>query len=390
MTATDLERELARLAAGIDVPVVPVSADVARGRRRLLRTRLTVVGAAATTAAVLGASTLLGQGTPRSTPDPTGRTPDAQRTVEATDPVRALPEVDERTPDAEVLAQWNDVLAEHLDPRREHLQPYSRQTANEQSGGGYLGSRFGWANAGEQGLGMLQVGVARSRAASWDSPCTTGQYDLTCRDARGPDGEPARVGTSDSVTTVELEQADGDVVTLTLDLLFGNNSLVPISGAEVTPEQLLEAAADERLDLPERPPVSSVDPSAFQRALVAVAGGGELMGFPAGGQSLFEGAVFEGRRQVAVVNADAFPAEAGYGLPTGCDRTQFLRCERREVGGGEVFLGWVDEKYFPGVQVVHAGPENVVRVQWQRSEDGGADPDVDGLVDLVTDPRWQT
>ena len=391
MTATDLERELARLADGIDAPRVPVSADLARGRRRLLRTRLTIAGAAATTAAVLGASTLLGQGTPSSTPDPVDQRPDRQRTVEATDPVRALPDVDPRATNAEVLSQWNDVLAEHLDPRRDHLQPYSLRTANEQSGGGYLGSRFGWANAGEEGLGMLAIGVARSRAAAWESPCSTGQYELTCRDARGPDGERARVGTSDSVTTVELEQADGDVVTLTLDLLFGNNSLVPISGADVTPAQLLEAAADERLDLPEPPPVSSVDPGAFQQALADLAGGErELIGFPAGGQSLYEGGVFEGQRQVAVVEADAFPTSAGYGLPASCDRRQFLRCEQRVVDGAEVFLAWVDEKYFPGVQVVHAGPVNVVRVQWLRSGEGGADADVDRLVELVTDPRWQT
>jgi hypothetical protein len=390
MTATDLERELARLADGIDVPVVPASADVARGRRRLLRTRLTVAGAAATTAAVLGASALLGQGTPRSTPDPVDRTPDRQRTVEAPDPVRALPDLDPRATNAEVLSRWNDVLAEHLDPQREHLEPYTLRTANEQSGGGYLGSRFGWVNAGEEGLGMLEVGVSRSRDA-WDSPCTTGQHDLTCRDARGPGGEPARVGTSDSVTTVELEQPDGDVVTLTLDLLFGNNSLVPVSGTDVTPRQLLEAAADERLDLPQPPPVSSVDPAAFQQVLLDLVGGErELIGFPTGGQSLYEGGVFEGRRQVAVLDADAFPVSAGYGLPAGCDRRQFLRCERREVDGAEVFLAWVDDKYFPGVQVVHAGPENVVRVQWQRSGEGGADPDVGRLVELVTDARWQT
>ncbi len=390
MTATDLEHELARLAESIDPPPVPVSSDLARGRRRLLRTRLTVAGAAVGTAAVLGAATLLGQGVPQSTPAPVDRTPDGQRTVEAEAPVRALPSISPRNTHAATLSRWNDILAEHLDPQRGHLQPFTLRTSNSQSGDDYLGSRFGWTNAGESGLGMLQVDVAGTRAGSPNSPCVTGQYDLTCRAAEGPDGESAQVGISESVTTVELEQSDGDVVTLTLDRLFGNNSRVPISGSDITPEQLLEAAADERLDLPEPPPVSSVDPADFQRALVDLADGLELVGFPGEGSSLFEGALYDGRRQVGVLTADAFPTSSGYGLPSGCDRREFLRCERREVDGHEVWLGWVDAKYYPGVQVVLAGPENVVRAQWQRAGTDGAAPDVDRLVGLVTDPRWQS
>ena len=391
MSATDLERELARLADGIPVPVVPPASDVARGRRRLLRTRMVVAGAAATTAAVLGASVLLGQGGSRSMPDPVERTPEVERTSEPAEPTRALPAIDGRAANAEVLSRWNDVLAEHLDPRRKHLQPYTSRTANEQSGGGYLGSGYGWRNAGEEGLGMLQIGVARSSAASWDSPCRTGQYDLACRDATGPNGETARVGESDSATVVELEQADGDVVTLTLDLLFGNNSLVPISGAEITTDQLLEAAADERLDLPEPPPTSSIDPDRFAQAVQDLAGGdAEVMGFPGGGASLLEGALFERQRQVAVLTADAFPASAGYGLPSGCDEQAFTRCEQREVEGQQVFVGWLRSRYFPGVQVVAAGPENVVRFQWERSGGQGVDADLEELVGLVTDPRWQT
>lgn len=393
MTATDLERQLARLADSFDPPVVPVAADVARGRRRLLRTRMTVVGAAAATAAVLASATLLGGGTPRSGPQPVDRTPDPERTVEATDPVKALPDLDPRNDNAATLRRWNDLLAEHLDPQREHLQPYTRSNANSQSGsGGYLGSRFTWTNPGEEGMGMLVIGVARSRSGSWDSPCMTGQ--VSCRDARGPDGQEARIGTSDSVTTVELEQTDGDVVTLTLDLFFGNNSLVPISGTDITPEQLLEAAADERFDLPEPPPVSSIDGTIFQEVAAQVAsqdGRWQVDDWvlPATGPT-FEGWVHEGGRQVAIVNADALPTSAGYGLPQGCPERQFRACERREVDGQVVFVGRDDQKYYPGTQVIFAGPENVVRIQWQRSGDGGAEPDLEGLIGFVTDPRWQT
>ncbi len=393
MTATDLERELDRLAERIEAPVVPVSADLARGRRRLLRHRLAVAGAAAATVAVVGGAAWWGQGTVQSLPDPAERLPDGGRTSEPATQAQPLPDLDDRASHADELSAWNDVLAEHLDPRREHLQPYTSRTGNQQtSGGGHglstLGSRYGWRNAGEEGLGMLEVSVSRSRAAWW--PCHGGaEVGLTCRDARGPNGEEARVGTSDSVTTVQLVQQDGDVVALTLDLLFGNNSLVPISGSDLTPAQLLEAAADDRLDLPEPPPVSSVDPAQFQRALEEVVGEDrEVMGFPSGGSSLLEGGLFDGRRQVAVLTADAFPTDAGYGAPRGCDEQAYTRCERREVDGREVFVGWLRSAYFPGVQVVAAGPENVVRLQWERSGADGDEPDVDTLVALVADPRW--
>jgi hypothetical protein len=296
----------------------------------------------------------------------------------------------------DVLSRWNDVLAEHLDPQREHLQPYTRRTANEQSGGdSYLGSKFGWANAGEEGLGMLQVGVsAGPRGLSSWSACQTGQYDLTCRDATGPHGERAKIGQSGSVTVVELEQTDGEVVALTLDLLFGNNSLVPISGADITTAQLLEAAADDRLDLPAPPPEAELDGDAFQEAARDVSRQGgqwqvDAWILPADG-ARFEGWVHEGNRQVAIVNADALPTSAGYGLPRGCDEKQFRTCERRVVDGQVVFIGRDDQEYFPGTQVIFAGPENVVRIQWQRSGDGGADPDLAGLIGFVTDPRWQT
>lgn len=405
MTATDLERELARLAATIDPPPVAVSTDVARGRRRLLRTRLTVAGAAVATAAVLGGGTLLGQGATQSTPAPVDRTPDAGRTGD-TDPdpdtardtptpSRELPSADGRATYTPSLATWNDTLAEYLDPGREHLAPYRPGTGNQQttSGGGEvtsLGSRFSWSNAGEEGLGTLEVSVSRrAGAASW--PCRTGEGGVTCRDARGPDGEPARIGTSDSITTVQLEQADGDVVVLTLDLLFGNNSLVPISGTDVTPEMLLEAAADDRLSLPLPLPASTLDPQEFLRVgqEVLLEDGQELLGFPGAGAVATDGAVFEGRRQVALVTLDAYPTSAGYGLPEGCDAREFLGCERLDVDGQPVFVGELDEKFFPGYQVVLAGPENVVRVQWERSGEGGDEADLDALLAFVSDPRWQ-
>lgn len=399
MTATDLDRALARLAADIEPPRVPVSDDLARGRRRLLRRRLAVAGAAAVTTGILGGIALLGQGTPQTVPDPADRTP----TPEVTDPnddagapTQALPSLDDRQSSyAATLRAWNDALAAHLDPQREHLAPYTRATANQQTSGGpdglqSLGSRYGWSNAGEEGRGMLEVTVSRGRASVW--PCRTGEGGVTCRDAEGPNGEAARVGTSGAITTVQLEQADGDVVTLTLNLLFGNNSLVPLSGADVTPAQLLEAAADDTLELPQPPPAADIDPTLLDEAIRAdlAPPGLEFVGFVGGDRPLVsEGGFFDGQRQVAVVTVDAFPVSAGYGLPAGCDRKAFTRCERREVEGQQVFLGWLDQEFFPGVQVVLAGPQHVVRAQWEQSGDGGAEADVDRLVDFVTDPRWQ-
>ena len=90
------------------------------------------------------------------------------------------------------------------------------------------------------------------------------------------------------------------------------------------------------------------------------------------------------------MEADAYPTSAGYGLPSACPRKQYRTCGRREVDGQLVFVARDRQPYFPGTEVVFAGSENVVRVQWQRSGDEGADPDLEALIAFVTDPRWQT
>ena len=116
----------------------------------------------------------------------------------------------------------------------------------------------------------------------------------------------------------------------------------------------------------------------------------ELVGFPGDDATVFEGAVYGKRRQVASIHADAYPVSAGYGLPSACPDKQYRRCGRREVDGHLVLVARDRQPWFPGTEVVFAGTENVVRVQWQRSGDEGDDPELEALIALVTDPRWQT
>lgn len=259
-----VEQRLHQLADAHPAPVTPVADDVARGRRRLRRQRSVVtIGTAAVVGAVALASVLTAGGgdtagdstppiadvisTPTAAPHPAPTAlPSSLTASDAAATVR------QRLSDhSAVLRLYNDVLAEHLDPGRQHLAPYSKRTGNEQGSTRgdvmtSLGSKFAWTVAGQPGLGMLQVSVS----TVWDPDSMQLYCDGGCRPATGPRGEKARVLRSDGSTTVALEHADGQVVVLTADNLFGNNSTVPVSGTGLTVQQLLAAAADERLSLP--------------------------------------------------------------------------------------------------------------------------------------------
>ncbi len=269
----ELEERLHALADDVVAPGTSLGDDLSRGRSARRRHRLAIGGSALAVAAVVGLGAvgvgqLAGGGTSSVGPagggvSPTGAEDPAPPEVSPTmslslDPSGELAEgtttgipltapMHEYAPE---LTAYNDVLAEHLDPQREHLQAYSPTTGNVQysDDGSTLGSKFAWTIRGEEGMGMLQVSVMSDWSGLyWD--CDSG---WTCSDAVGPGGEKARVAQHDGVLDVAVRHADGHVVGLTFDLLFGNNSTVPVSGADLTPEKLIAAAADPRLVLPAR------------------------------------------------------------------------------------------------------------------------------------------
>jgi hypothetical protein len=142
-----------------------------------------------------------------------------------------------------VLRYYNEVIAEHLDPGRDHLQPYDRTSDTKETtrAGGTLyalGSTYRW-DAGPS-LDELEVTVASGwDQVEWD--CGASESDWNCRAS-----DVAEVARHDGVRQAAVEHADGQVVVITADRTIDS-----------TDDELVAAAADERLTLPgSNPPVS--------------------------------------------------------------------------------------------------------------------------------------
>lgn len=239
MNDTDLERRLHHLAAAVPAPDTSPDDDLRRGRSRLRRTRLLVSGgsAAGVAAVVLGVAVLGNLGDEGRTPSPTA--PATQVASEEPQP-KPRPKV-KRVTGGELIQTYRDVLAEHLDPEGTHLQ---RKPDNLQSGGG-LGTKLGWSVPGQDGLGMVAVFVGGGWRSSVGAFCS--DPAATCRELT-VDGVDATVVDAGGATTVVVKRRD-TTVAITVDALFGNNSLVPVEGMDLAVEDLVRAAADERLVL---------------------------------------------------------------------------------------------------------------------------------------------
>ena len=176
-----------------------------------------------------------------------------------------------------MLRYYNSVLAEHLDPERDHLQPYDRKVDPKQTtsarGRLYaLGSTYRW----EDGTSMsgLQIRVA----SGWDQVdwlCGASYADWDCHFATTktptpPGAAPAEVATHDGVRQVAVEHADGQVVVVSADPTYdaAERGAADIASTEA---DLVAAAADDRLILPGIAPVAPprIDVDAFAAAGVA-------------------------------------------------------------------------------------------------------------------------
>jgi hypothetical protein len=157
-----------------------------------------------------------------------------------------------------VLALFNAVLAEHVDPDRNHLQPYDRtidQKVTRKAGGRLfaLGSTYRWED------GRSGSAVAVTVASGWDQvdwDCGATYADWACH-AAGSGAVRAEVATHDGLRQVAVEHDGGQVVVLTTD---------PADG--VTEAALVAAATDDRLVLPGTAPQAppTLDSAAFASA----------------------------------------------------------------------------------------------------------------------------
>ncbi|HET9420250.1 MAG TPA: hypothetical protein VFO49_03865 [Nocardioides sp.] len=237
----DIDRRLHQLGATIRTPHVPLEDDLARGHRRLglhrwLVTGGTVAGVTVIALGVALAGDVLDDG-PSSAPPASAPSSAPAPDVPSPKPSEPPAPEDQRT-GAELLRDYRDVIAEHIDPDGSHLQ---KKPDNLQSGGG-LGTKLGWSVPGQDGLGMVEVFVGNGWNSFTGADC---DYGAQCRTER-VDGITAEVVEWNGATTVVVRRDDGPVA-ITVDALFGNNSLVPVEGMEIPIDDLVRAAGDERL-----------------------------------------------------------------------------------------------------------------------------------------------
>ena len=267
MTTEDLlEERLHRLADGIDAPPTPYAADLSRGRRARHRRHAAVTGTALGVALIASAGAaavhgLTGEG--RATgpayagggtatardpqPTPTARAHPPRHHQVAAPSSTATPRYPSPTlvhdnPQAtsDVLLRWREALADDLDPSGTHLGPVS----NVQVGGTSLGTKLDW----DGGLVEVVVGHAWSDYESF-YVADAGLQPTTYQ------GLDARISTQGADQVVSVRQADGTVVTLIASDAFGNNG-TSTSDLGLTQQQLLEAAADPRLQAPDPMPTA--------------------------------------------------------------------------------------------------------------------------------------
>lgn len=303
--------------------------------------------------------------------------------------------------DVPVLQEYRDVLAEYLDPTGEHLEKtVSNMQGSDGGSGRTIGTKLGWTVEGEDGLGMVQLAIG----PDWDGAgLLCADPGWTCEDADRPGVKVARIATHDGARTYAVERSDGTVVAITLDSLFGNNSTIPVSGVDLGEKEVMAAAADPRLVVPEPDLPPEVDAKelgrAARKALVPP-------GTPA---KSYDGMPTRFSHEAYVVLTDVKKDMAdGYSsgepgivdvrleetlnpiqMDKACDRAVYKRCIIRTVDGSEVFIGlgkkrrWMGKPVDPVNLVVFQGPVYTVSVYGD-----GAIP-VDRAVDFVLDRRWQ-
>ncbi|MEU4453639.1 hypothetical protein AB0F44_20045, partial [Nocardioides sp. NPDC023903] len=257
-----------------------------------------------------------------------------------------------------------------------------------------------WTVEGEDGLGMVQLAVG----PGWDGAgllCEDPGW--TCEDVDHPRAKVARIATHDGARTYAVERSDGTVVAITLDSLFGNNSTIPVSGVDLGAKEVMEAAADPRLVVPELDLPPEVDAKELGKAaLKALVPPGTPAKSYDGMPTRFDHEAYVVLTDVKKDMADGYSSgEPGtvdvrleetlnpIQMDKACDRAVYKRCIIRTVDGSEVFIGlgkkrrWMGKPADPVNLVVFQGPVYTVSVYGD-----GAIP-VDRAVDFVLDQRWQ-
>lgn len=403
----DLDQRLRELGAEIPPPDVPLNEDLARGRSRVRRHRLLAAAGTAAAVAIVGLVGTVGpelvsadeqpgygggDGTPLPGPETTPPVKPGEREIvpQAPESKGSFPAPLDSGDFAgdPTLRLYNEVLAEHLDPEGRHLQ---RKVTSTQSGGLSLGSRFGWRNPGEDGLGMIVISVNGGwQATGWE--CGMPQVDKTCRDITAPGGLEGQVAEYDGTVEVAVEHADGTVVIVAKENLFGNNSTVPVSQIDLSVEDLAAAAADDRLKLPG---YEGGAPELLSQKELTAVGLEQLVTRGETYEKEYAGNDVspwqQGQWSDGANSGELFWDAMALTEPTGeygCLKVQFTRCVIRTVDGHDVLVGYVRNKWGGGVQVIYDGPSYEIRVVFEPDQAGDEFP-IDRAAAFVVDDRWQ-
>lgn len=244
---------------------------------------------------------------------------------------------------------------------------------------------------------MLQVSVnADWSGLYWE--CGVAGAGWSCHEATGPGGEKARVAEHDGVLDVAVEHADGTLVVLTVDSLFGTNSTVAVSGVGLSERELVRAAADERITLPGGvphvpPPISARKVEQVGRATLLAADEDLAQVEAYGGtDASVQGRWLVDGQDRGEVRWEATARVGDAGSEPGCLAAQYTRCSLRTVDGQQLFVGYVRPDQGGGWEVARSGPEYSVRVAFTPTDGvarGTAGLPVDRAFALVTDDRLQ-
>jgi hypothetical protein len=205
--------------------------------------------------------------TPTTTPtDPSTSTPTETPTATPTATPTVPPTQTTRVRVHKVLRYYDDVLAEHLDPDRLHLQPYDRKLDPKEArtlDGRFLalGSTYRWKD------GPSIADLAVTVASGWDMvqwECGATYDDWDCRSVFTGASGTAEVAEHDGLRAVAVEHADGQVVVVEAD----------VDEEGLGEAELVAGAADARLVLPGDAPVA---PPALDSATFAAYGKAALV-----------------------------------------------------------------------------------------------------------------
>ena len=295
MVQPDDELDIARRFEALMLAEPPmtstVSDDVRRGRRALRQQRVMVVGASA--AAVVGvtagvvalsASGPFGSAAQQASfaGAPSGHpvaTPSAPESVAASETEQATPNETvgtgtTTTPDDPLDGQNGDgfpaydtrvllraAANEHLDPAGGHLiGGYNAQSQEDAEGLVGAGTKLGWVVPGDDGQGLVQVGIevahADTSAAPGWRPRMETQCDVVACQAHSVAGGGTvfvNDGEDPAGTGLEIgayyQQPDGEWVFVTVYDTFGNMSPEGVESVGVTVEQVIAFVTDPSLEM---------------------------------------------------------------------------------------------------------------------------------------------